>query len=78
MSLLLEDSSFDYSCCAGNIVHKTYDVDVDPKADAEISRKICAAQPLEELPPDYAVDVSRQSQLSSSSVEAQLIAKSKM
>lgn len=61
---------FSYELCAGNIVHKTYDVDVDPKTDAEISRKICAAQPLEELPPDYAVDVSSRSQLSSTSIEA--------
>lgn len=70
MSQFVDGADFDFSCCSGNIVHKTYDVDVDPKLDAEISRKICAAQPLEELPPDYAVDVSKNSQLSASSVEA--------
>lgn len=61
MSQFSAGIDFDFSCCSGNIIHKTYDVDVDPKLDAEVSRKICAVQPLEELPPDYAVDVSKSS-----------------
>lgn len=45
--------TFDFSIVKGNIVHKTYDIEVDRIEDAKISQKINDWQPYEELLPDY-------------------------
>ena len=56
MSIVTRDiDRFDFSIVKGNIVHKTYDVEVNVVDDARISQKINDWQPYEELLPDYDV-----------------------
>ena len=56
MSKIVNDiDNFDFSVVKGNIVHKTYDVEVSVADDAKISQKINDWQPYEELLPDYQV-----------------------
>lgn len=47
--------AFDFSSASGNIVQKTYDVDVSMADDLKISQKIESFKPYEELLPDYQV-----------------------
>lgn len=67
---------FDFSVLAGNIVQKVYDVDVDRDFDGEVSMRIAAACPYEEIMPEYKVSVKSDGAPSSKSAE--LIRKSKL
>ena len=68
--------SYDFSAVSGCIVQKVYDADVDPAADVDVSRKIAAFKPYEELLPDYRVRVERDGRTDNESLE--LIRKSKL
>lgn len=48
---------FDFSIASKNIVQKIYDIDIGMEDDIEISKKISAAMPYEELLPEYQVDI---------------------
>ena len=67
---------FDFSVLTGNMVQKVYDTDVDRDFDAEVSRRIAAACPYEEVMPEYRVSVRTDGTPSSKSAE--LIRKSKL
>ena len=71
-----EAKGFDFSVLAGNIVQKVYDVDVDRDFDGEVSMRIAAACPYEEIMPEYKVSVKSDGVPSSKSAE--LIRKSKL
>ena len=64
--------TFDFSVVKGNIVHKTYDIEVDRIEDAKISQKINDWQPYEELLPDYDVAVYSDSQNENSTQNEQI------
>ena len=79
MSKIVNDiDNFDFSVVKGNIVHKTYDVEVSVADDAKISQKINDWQPYEELLPDYDVKMSLNSVLSSQNHIFEVLKKSKM
>jgi len=79
MSTIVKDiDAFDFSIVKGNIIHKTYDVEVSVTDDAKISQKITDWQPYEELLPDYDVQMPLTSALSSQNQSIELIRKSKM
>ena len=71
-----EVKGFDFSALAGNIVQKVYDVDVGRDFDSEVSMRIAAACPYEEIMPEYKVSVKSDGAPSSKSAE--LIRKSKL
>ena len=71
-----EAKGFDFSALAGNIVQKVYDVDVDRDFDGEVSMRIAAACPYEEVMPEYKVSIKSDGTPSSKSAE--LIRKSKL
>lgn len=71
-----EAKGFDFSALAGNIVQKVYDVDVGRDFDMEVSRRIAAACPYEEVLPEYKVSLKADGAPSSKSAE--LIRKSKL
>ena len=59
MSTVMKDiDNYDFKNVTNNIIHKIYDVDVDPLIDAKISQRINDLHPYEELLPDYEVDVN--------------------
>lgn len=67
---------FDFSALAGNIVQKVYDIDVGRDFDMQVSRRIAAACPYEEVLPEYKVSLKNEGAPSSKSAE--LIRKSKL
>lgn len=79
MSDVVKDlDSFDFSFVKGNILHKIYDIEVDPVLDSKISQKIQDFKPFEELLPDYEVkiDSAKSDEMINESVE--LLKKSKL
>lgn len=78
MSAIVSDvDKFDFSVVKGNIVHKTYDVEVDRATDAKIQQKILDMKPFEELLPDYEVAVIDDAE-QESSANIELLKKSKL
>lgn len=59
MSAVMKDiDNYDFKNVTNNIIHKIYDIDVDPLIDAKISQRINDLHPYEELLPDYEVDMN--------------------
>ncbi len=69
---------FNFNIVKGNILHKIYDIEVDPTMDAKISQRINDLQPYEELLPDYDVDISNNSETKTHNASIELIRKSKL
>jgi len=67
---------FDFSALAGNIVQKIYDIDVDRNFDLEVSRRISASCPYEEMLPEYKVNLKNDGRTNCRTAE--LIRKSKL
>lgn len=79
MSEIVKDiSKFDFNIVKGNIIHKIYDVDVDPKDDAKITQKINDLFPYEELLPDYEVSIADCESNTETNSSINLIRKSKL
>lgn len=70
--------TFDFSIVSGNIVHKVYDVEVEPTIDAKITQKINDRKPYEELLPDYEVGFNSCSDIKMQNESIELIKKSKL